>query len=509
MSSYDQLIELCGAFRRHAEPDFSNGPADYTDGAMARQVAALPEYRKRLASIDTTGWPVTRLVDYEIVRGEMNGMEFYHRVLRPWKRNPSFYGTVRMAPSDVPEDEIAHVSDILRHYKYRFPLDAGAGKDYRNKLRRIPGLLEQARGNLTEDTKTLFWYGIRHNEGERKAFGRISRQFKDMHPDLVPDVEKAKAAVESFGEWLRERHAAMAESADGIGRENFDWYMANVQFVPFTWAEQKNLVLRELERAWTSMVLEEQRNRGLPRLEPARTAEEAQARSTMDRAEFMRFVRENVFTVPDYMKLGDKVGAPIKAEDRDFFTQCLCRDYLALRCHDIHWLELQREERNTHPIRRRPPMYNLWEFRSEGLATAFEETMLQAGFLDGRPRAREITYVLLAFRGARAIAGMMLQSREWTLQQAIDYAVARTPRGWLKPDGDLIRDDLGIYLQQPGYGTSYVVGKVQFDQVLAECARLRGDKFNLKSFMDEYFALSTIPPALVRWEMTGSREPLF
>jgi hypothetical protein len=509
MSNYNELVVLCNEFRQHAEPDFSKGPADYTDEAMAAQIAALPDYRKRLESIDSTGWPVSELVDYEIVRGEMNGMEFDHRVLRPWKRNPSFYTTVKMGQSDVPEDEIAHVSDVLRHYNYEFPLNDEAKREYQAKLRRIPGLLEQARQNLDQDTKDMYRFGIRQKSSEVGAFEAIIKQFAEVHPDLVPDVEKAKAATERMLEWLEKRHSDMPESCDGIGVENFDWYMANVHFVPFTWNDQRSLVRRELERSWTSMALEEQRNRALPQLEPAANQEEAQARSTADREAFFDFLRANIFTVPDYMKLGDQVGAPQKAEDRCFFSQCLCRDYMALRCHDIHWLELQREERNTHPIRHRPPMYNLWASRSEGLATAFEETMLQAGFLDQRPRAREITYVLVAFRAARALAGMKLHSREWTLQQAIDYTVAKTPREWIRPEGGLILNDLALYLQQPEYGTSYVVGKVQFDRLIAECACLRGDKFDLKAFFDEYFSLSTIPASLIRWEMTGSREPMF
>ncbi|MBT3193984.1 MAG: DUF885 family protein [Verrucomicrobia bacterium] len=227
-------------------------------------------------------------------------------------------------------------------------------------------------------------------QAEAGALGTIVRQFRDIHPDLVPDVERAKAAVENFGEWLQEKHDGMQESYDGIGVTDFYWCMANVHFVPFTWKEQ-------------------------------------------------------------------------------------------------------REVYNEHPIRHRPPLYNLWAFRSEGLATAFEETMLQTGFLDGKPRGREITYVLIAFRAAPALGGMMLQSKEWTLQQAIDYSAAKTPRGWADPAGGVILGDLGIYLQQPEYGTSYLTGRVQFDRLMAECAYLRGDKFNLKSFMDEYFSLSTIP----------------
>ena len=48
----------------------------------------------RLAAIDPSGWPIPQQVDYHVVRAEMNGLDFDHRVLRPWANNPAFYVTV-------------------------------------------------------------------------------------------------------------------------------------------------------------------------------------------------------------------------------------------------------------------------------------------------------------------------------------------------------------------------------------------------------------------------------
>ena len=48
-----------------------------------------------------------------------------------------------------------------------------------------------------------------------------------------------------------------------------------------------------------------------------------------------------------------------------------------------------------------------------------------------------------------------------TAEEAVRYAVRTTPEGWVLADGDTIWGDLAIYLGQPGYGTSYVTGKVQ------------------------------------------------
>ena len=70
-------------------------------------------------------------------------------------------------------------------------------------------------------------------------------------------------------------------------------------------------------------------------------------------------------------------------------------------------------------------------------------------------------------------------------------------------DGATIWGDMAIYLNQPGYGTSYVVGKNQFEKLMADVARQKGGAFRVKAFLDDYFARGIIPASLIRWEMTG------
>ena len=48
---------------------------------MAAQHKALAGYQARLAAIDPSGWPIPQQVDYHVVRAEMNGLDFDHRVL--------------------------------------------------------------------------------------------------------------------------------------------------------------------------------------------------------------------------------------------------------------------------------------------------------------------------------------------------------------------------------------------------------------------------------------------
>jgi hypothetical protein len=296
----------------------------------------------------------------------------------------------------------------------------------------------------------------------------------------------------------------MEQSQEGIGVDNFNWYMKHVHLVPFDWQEQVDICRRELERSWTALKMEEIRNRDLPPLEPAQSVEELRVRLKVAVEEFMNFLQErDIFTVPDYMGLNTEVDGYTPPERQSFFTRVEYHHYLALRPHMIHWLEKQREKFNEHPIRGVPLLYNIWDSRAEGLATGFEETMLQAGLLDDVPRARELTWILLAFRAARALGDLMVHSGDWTVEEAVDFGVQNTPRGWVKPDGRTIWGDIGLYLRQPGYGTSYVYGKIQLERLMADRAIQLGDKFNLKDFFDDYFTRGVIPASLIRWEMTG------
>ena len=127
---------------------------------------------------------------------------------------------------------------------------------------------------------------------------------------------------------------------------------------------------------------------------------------------------------------------------------------------------------------------------------------LQAGLLDGRPRARELFYIAQLKRAIRIPCELEMQTGKFTLQQAIDHMVKEVPL--MEPD--LARYDLAIYLRRPSYGMNYVMGKLQMENLLNERARQLGAKFDLGKFHDEFLASGPIPISLIRWEMTGQDD---
>jgi uncharacterized protein (DUF885 family) len=180
-----------------------------------------------------------------------------------------------------------------------------------------------------------------------------------------------------------------------------------------------------------------------------------------------------------------------------------------MRTHGYHWFDkaFQVHAPPASPIRREVLLYNIFNTRTEGHATGWEELMMQAGMFDARPRSRELIYILVAERAARALGELFMQANRLSLEEASAFACAHTPRGWLSMDGKLVRDEQHLYLQQPGYGTSYLIGKIEIEKILAERRAKLGGEFRMKAFMDDFNSRGLIPASLLRWEMTGNKSP--
>lgn len=505
---YGDLVRLFDDWRAFQRPPRIDGIPDYSAGAMAAQHARLAEFRRRLAAIDTGGWRIAERVDYELVRAEMNGLDFAHRVLRPWARNPAFYVMVFPSPTDIPAREGPHVDGVIELWAYEWPLAAVRSAELADRLGTIPPLLDQARQNLTGDARDLWIAGIGSMREQGATLAELADRAAAVDTPLETAARRAHEATRAFVAWL-EQEAPTRNGPSGVGADHYTWVLRNVHLVPYTWEEQVAMVRRELVRAHAALRLEEHRNRDLPPLEPIGDPADYDRRFGAAVDEYMAFLEEEeIVSIRPYLEpaLRARIGRFAPAQGpREFFAEVDYREPLIMRTHGYHWFDLARmaEEPHPSPIRRGPLLYNIFDGRAEGLATGMEEMMMHAGLLDERPRARELVWVLLAQRAARALASLRMQAGELTLDEAVAFTSEWTPRGWLREDGETGRWEQHLYLQQPGYGTSYVIGKIEFEELLAARARQLGDDFSLRGFMDEVDAAGLIPVSLIHWELTG------
>jgi hypothetical protein len=503
---YEDLVALFHEWRAFQKPKVADGVPDYTAAAMAAQHRGLADFQRRLRAIDSTGWPIAQQVDYHIVRAEMNGLDFDHRVIRPWANDPAFYVTVFPSESDQPAREGHYAYGGIELWQYPWPPDEASAGAIGARLGAIPRLLEQARGNLVGTGRDLWTFGARRVRQQSADLERFASRLTDAAmAALRANAEAAGRATDEFAAWL-EAAASTRTGPSGIGVENYDWYLKNVELLPYTWRDEVALMERELARAHAALALEEHRNRRLPPAAPIADAAEYLRRAQAGVTDYMAFLKDHeILTVRDDMDaaLRARVGT-FSAGPREFFGEVDHHDPQVMRTHGYHWFDKARMAHDPHPspIRRGPLLYNIFISRTEGHATGWEEMMLEAGMFDARPRSRELIYILIAQRAARALGDLRMHANLVGLEEAAAFTSANTPRGWLGLEGRLVRSEQHLYLRQPAYGTSYLIGKIQIERLVADRRRQLGPAFTMKRFMDEFNAAGLIPITLIRWELT-------
>ncbi len=479
-------------------------PLERSASQAGGRLAELTALQARLRDMNVASWNRSRQADYLALRGAMDQHEFLLRVSRPWERDPGYY--------------------VDRMQRLTFVDLPVAGEDLeklRQGLRSTVALVETAKRNLRDvptDFAALAIHnltrpdGVGHGHPYRAVppagvigwYDDLLGRARGSQPGIVAEVELARDAVKDLHAWLLEHQDEMTAEA-GVGEELLDWYLMHVKFMPYSSDDIEALAERELERTWAFYALEQHRNRRLPELTLPESKEEYEARIRQVDIEIRNFIeREAFMTLPDYIP-GDfrEVGFNVPWIERDggpnYWEQIQYRDPSPDHWHaDIpgHRVDGRMLRHIDHPIRK----YFRDGGRIEGWALYLEETPLQLGFYEHRPRTRELIYNFGIFRAARTLGDVRLQRNEITIPEVIKFWRSKTP--WL--DANVARVDAEIYLRRPpGYGLGYTMGSFQMYKLLADRKQQLRDDFVLRDFHDSVMAAGGLPVALIRYDLTG------
>ena len=121
-----------------------------------------------------------------LVRAEMNGLDFYIRVLQPWARDPAFYrrsGTTRATRRRTRDRAPRH----RRGLDVRIPaVEGSARRSSRSELAIVPPLLAQAEGNLTGNARDLWVTGA----GTMQQAGGLARRAREEDRGQRPGAQE-------------------------------------------------------------------------------------------------------------------------------------------------------------------------------------------------------------------------------------------------------------------------------------------------------------------------------
>lgn len=473
--------------------------ADYSAAGMEAQKAQMRKFQSRINDMNVVTWTRQQKVDYLAVRSRLDQYDFILQHTRPWARDPGFY-----------------VDRLLRVTFTELPLTGEAKAEFLAQIRAVPILVNEAQKHLDDvaaDYADLALYNLHNDDGVGHGYPYRSKppagvlgwyddlaQRASTQPELLPDIQAARAAVQAFATWMKTQRPGWTAQA-GVGEAAFDWYLKYVKLMPWTSSQVVVLGQRELDRLWSDYALERHRNRSLPELAPARSAQEYQQRIEATDQRIRVFLEEqDIITIPEYIGELD-TNAPwiVRPDGRNFWEEIQFRDPSPDHLHAVipgHRFDGILANENEHPVRSK--IYSA--ARVEGWATYLEEAMLQAGLFHDQPRVRELIQIFGIFRAARVPADVWLQTRRMDVRQVVDYWLPRVP--FL--DRNVARVDAEIYLRRPpGYGIGYTIGALQMQRLLADRKRQLGDDFSLKDFHDQLMAMGRLPLSLVRWEMTG------
>ena len=506
----EELEVLFTDWRQFETPPLNNGAPDYSVETFRNRMPEFRKLRDRLNEIDKSKLDIKSKIDWTIIWAEMNGFEFNFRVLKPWERDPAYYKSVWMNRSDVPAHEGPTHHSVVEIWQYDFPLSKNESSELNKQLRVIPILNEQAKINLTGNAKDLWIAGIRDIDTQISDLQSILN-YPNVNNDqnLVTTINEAIESTVSFSNWLKSE-SSKKDGPSGIGKENYTWYQNNVHLVPLSWDDEVMLLKRELARAWSSLKLEEHKNRNLPKLNSASTPEEYNLLVSEASKELINFLdKEEIVDVKDFYKeaLDEHLGSYIPEDKRNFFWITVHLDPKPLFSHFFHWFELAEMDFNPsqNVLRKGPLLYNIFDSRNEGVATAVEEMFMQTGLYENNPRSKEIVYILIAQRAARGLGSLYAHANLMSMEEAGKIHSEYTPRGWMKTEKELLIFEQHLYLRQPGYGTSYITGKYLFENALAEFSRLNENdaSANLKSFFSKLINIGSIPMTLFHWEINN------
>jgi hypothetical protein len=494
-----QLTEDFFAWKREGDD-----PLQRSATQVAARLKELQGLQAKLGDMAVAKWDRSKQADYLALRSALDQHDFLLQVSKPWERDPGYY-VDRMQRLTFVELPVSgeQLNELQQGLRSTVALVDAAKRNLKNVPRDFAAL---AIHNLTQPD------GVGHGHPYRAVppkgvigwYGDLLQRARQAQPALVPEIEQAAAAVKGLHAWLLENQAGMTAQA-GVGEELLDWYLMQVKFMPYSSDDIEALAERELERTWAFYALEQHRNRNLPELTLPTSQDEYEARiAAVDRDVRAFMKKEGFITIPDYIpndfrEIGFNVPWIEREGGPNYWEQIQYRDPSPDHWHAVipgHKVDARMLATIEHPIRR--------HFRDggrmEGWALYLEETPLQLGFYENRPRTRELIYNFGIFRSARTLGDVRLQRNEISIPEAVEFWRSKTP--WLDPN--VARVDAEIYLRRPpGYGLGYSVGSFQMYKLLAERKQQLRDDFVLGEFHDQVMAAGAIPIALIRYELTG------
>ncbi len=494
------------------------------DFRMASVLAARHHLKALLDSVKatpTSTWTKDDRVDWLLFRTQLEGADFFGRVLEPEESDPQVY--INEAANGV-------FSLLKKDYApHRTRALAATAR-----LEQVPGLLTVARANLTHPVRLFARLAIKAARGGDDLYTGSVMTLADSlsgaeRARLIKARDAALHAIHVFADWLEQREPTMPEWKP-MGEARYNYLLKYVLLLPYD--ASQIAMLGEVELA---------RYRGLEAmLKDPSYASPDPARSghiPADQAEFLaayqarldeivRFLNNRqLVTIPPYIgkfsirqlpqafkptSPGGFMNAPgiydrdpsgfyfipvYDSKSANFYIRAAIEDPRPILGHEGipgHFLQLSIANHLSDEIRRQHADNTF----VEGWALYGEEMLMREGLYPDQSPSQGQVLRLSRYRAARIGVDVNLQTGRWTFEQAVKYFMEA---GGL--DREAAEGEAAGAAARPSQKIGYMVGKWQILRLLGRYRDREGSGFRLGAFHDRLISYGSLPLSIIEWLM--------
>lgn len=518
-----ELVQLANEFRQWRNQ--SNALDDY-QAQVSTQREGLAKFRSRLDGLNARSWPVHARVDYLVLRSEMDDLHFDLEIIRQVSRNPDFYVT-----------QAARA--VSRHIGGRYQTGPGVPVPYDDKragailagLEATPAIVAQARKLLTEPVGEMADVAVERLDGIQNSYRELAKVLSPHVPEsyrarITSAAETAGKAMADYRGWIAANRSKMT-APYAIGLPAFEWYVRYVMMMPYNAEQLLTQADMERLRGWAFLQMERQKNRHLPPFRVAKdNVEYSEWKDATDVMSRLWAEDLDLFTRPPHLgpmrvREGGTWIEPfgMMAFPEEAIPEGSKVEFLVEPDHwfsHIYWEIGHRIDPGTnHPhsdypghtfegaVSQRATCELRRGHRSRGDAWTYymEDVQLQMDYPFVRgPRIREWMYSLLIMRAERVHVAVKFAEGTMTPEQVTERFMTKVP--WMEEHVATKHEVWRKYVD-PAQVLTYQVGRTQVYKTLMDRMQQLGEKFDYKTFHDQFLATGQIAVSLARWEMTG------
>ncbi len=520
---YYQWRDAANPVQTSAQGDhrYDDRLTDYSSEQVSARQAHVSELLAKVKGMSTAGWSRDDRVDAILFQAQLEGADFFGRVLDATATDPQIY---------VSECASAIFTLLQKDYApHRTRALAATAR-----LEKMPELLRIARSNLARPVKLYAQLAIQAARGGDDIYQASLMTLADELSSaerrrLVKARDNALKALHDYADWL---DAGLARMPDWkpMGEATYNQLLKRVLLLPFDARDIATLGEIELGRYRALEALLQDPRLASP--DPARAQhvpkdqDEFLAAYEARQQEIVDFLQQHrLLTIPAYMGAfrirqlpeafkptspggfmkppgvydQDPVGffyiPTYNPKSGNFYIRAAIEDPRPILGHEGipgHFLQISIANHVASEIRRQ----HQDSVFAEGWALYTEEMLTRKGLYPDNSAAQGQVLRLSRYRAARIGVDVNLHTGRWTFEQAVNYFMEG---GGL--DREAAEGEAAGAASSPSQKISYITGKWQIMRLLGRYKDQKGDAFRLGAFHDQLLSYGTLPLSVVEWLM--------